>query len=88
MVLAHVHILGPALARIFVPYLVSTGIWAKFAMYDFFALVCIAYDTIRTRRLHPAFAWGGLFLLVSFPALFFMGRSSAGIHAAKWLLTR
>ncbi len=88
MLLATCSILGPALARIFVPYLVSTGIWAKFAMYDFFAIACIAYDTIRNRRLHPAFAWGGLFLVVSFPALFFIARSDAWIHAAKWLLTR
>jgi hypothetical protein len=88
MVLATCSILGPALARIFVPYLVHTDIWAKFAMYDFFAVACIAYDTIRTRRLHPAFVWGGLFLLGSFPVLFFIAESDAGIHAGTWLLTR
>ncbi len=30
---------------------------------DFLVLVIVAVDTIRNRRLHPAFLWGGAFLL-------------------------
>jgi hypothetical protein len=88
MLLATCSILGPALMRLFLPYIDARGIWSKFALYDICAFVCIAYDTIRNRRLHRAFAWGGLFLLVSFPALFLVVRSGVGIQFAKWLLTR
>jgi uncharacterized membrane protein YozB (DUF420 family) len=88
MLLATCSILGPALMRIFLPYIDASGIWSKFALYDVCAFIFIAFDTIRSRRLHPAFAWGWLFLLASFPALFFIGKSEAGAQLGKWLLTR
>jgi hypothetical protein len=28
-------------------------------------LVCVAIDTLRHRRLHPAFGWGGGLVLIS-----------------------
>ena len=88
MLLATCSILGPALMRIFLPYIDSMGLWSKFALYDVVAFVIIALDATRRRKLHPAFAWGGLFLLMSFPALAALARSEAGIRCMTWLLTR
>ena len=88
MLLATCSILGPALMRIFLPYIDSMGLWSKFVLYDVVAFVFIALDTVFRRKLHPAFAWGGLFLLVSFPAIAAFAMSAVGIRGMAWLLTR
>jgi hypothetical protein len=58
MTLASLSLLGPPLAR-----LVSDqqAVWLTYL----FVLLPIVIDTWRNRRLHPAFAWGGLTILLS-----------------------
>ena len=58
MVLACCSILLPAIGRI--PYVWDTiGFWGLVAATEIPPLACILYDTIKHRRLHPAFGWGG-----------------------------
>ena len=44
------------------------------------ALTCILYDTIKHRRLHPAFGWGGAAVLASFPAFMLIGGTDSWLR--------
>ena len=87
MVLACCSILLPAIGRI--PFVFDTaGLWGLVAMTEVPPLTCILYDTIKHRRLHPAFGWGGTLLLASFPAFMLVGSSDTWLKFLSWLLSR
>jgi hypothetical protein len=88
MLLASCSILGPAVSRIPLHFIETGDFWTIFALFDLCALVCVAYDTLKNRRLHRAFGWGVAFLSISFPLAYFIGRSNPWIHLAKWFLSR
>jgi hypothetical protein len=67
MLLAAVNILVPAIARIPLKFIETGGPLAFFGLADVCLLACVAFDTIKHRRLHPAFLWGGLFIILSQP---------------------
>jgi hypothetical protein len=50
-------------------------------------IVFILYDTVKHRRLHPGFAWGGLALLSSLPIFMVVGSTNAWLSFARWLLS-
>ncbi len=92
MVLACCSILLPAIGRI--PFLADTvlfhtvGFWGLVAITEVPPLTCILYDTIKHRRLHPAFGWGGAVLMASFPAFLLISASESWLKFASWLLSR
>jgi hypothetical protein len=87
MVLACCSILLPAIGRI--PFVFDTaGLWGLVAITEVPPLACILYDTIKHRRLHPAFGWGGTALLASFPAFMLVGSSDTWLKFLSWLLSR
>jgi hypothetical protein len=43
------------------------------------------YDRLTHGRIHPAFQWGGLFLVVSLPVRFAVGTTAAWGALAEWL---
>lgn len=87
MVLACCSLLLPAIGRI--PHLFdSVGFGGLVAVTEVPPLICILYDTIKHRRLHPAFGWGGAALLSSFPAFLFVGSSDSWNVFLSWLLSR
>ena len=67
MLLAAVNLLTPAIARIPLRFIETGGPLAFFGLTDLFILGCVAYDTIKQRRLHPVFLWGTLFVILSQP---------------------
>jgi uncharacterized membrane protein len=67
MLLAAINLLAPAIARIPLSFIQNGGPLAFFGLTDLCLLACIAFDTIKHRRLHPAFLWGGLFIMVFQP---------------------
>jgi len=72
MLLGSSSILLPALGRI--PGLFSIGgLWGLVAFAELVPLTFIFYDTVRCRRLHPAFACGGLGIVLSWPAFLLVG---------------
>jgi hypothetical protein len=86
MVLACIGILTAAAARIPPASLpagtaVIAGLSATVAM----VLACVAYDTIRNRRLHPAFGWGGALVIVSWPLRLALSDTPAWLNVATWL---
>jgi len=91
MVLACCSILLPAIGRI--PLLAgnvfdTVGFWGLVAITEVPPLACILYDTIKHRRLHPAFGWGGAVLLLSFPAFMLIGASDSWLKFLSWLLSQ
>ena len=64
MLLATISILDAATARW--PFAFATATtWAYYVLADLFILVAVAYDGLSRRRIHPAYIWGGLFVLVA-----------------------
>jgi len=49
--------------------------------------VCILYDTVKHRYLHPAFAWGGAAVLASFPAFLLIGSTNVWLSFSTWLVS-
>jgi hypothetical protein len=91
MVLACCSILLPAIGRIpllFGNVFDTVGFWGLVAITEVPPLACILYDTIKHRRLHPAFGWGGAVLLLSLPTFMLVGASDSWLKFLSWLLSR
>jgi hypothetical protein len=83
MLLATIGLLTPAIARL--PYLREGGPAAFFGLTDLFVVACIIYDRVRHDRVHRAFVWGGLFLVLSQPLRLLVGSTDAWLTLARWL---
>ena len=83
MLLAAISVLTPAIARITIDALQAGGIVAFMGLTDLFAIACIAWDAARNRRLHPAFLRGGLFLVLSHPAMLALAGSAFWMEIAR-----
>jgi uncharacterized membrane protein YozB (DUF420 family) len=84
MLLGSLNMLSPAIARI--PVLHSGGPAVFIGLTVLLILACVAVDTIRNRRLHPAFGWGAGLLILSFPLRMFLGNTEAWQRFAAWLV--
>jgi hypothetical protein len=65
MLLAYISILVAAVARL--PGAISLGPLGFFGLTFIFLLIAIVYDLGSRRRVHPAYVWGGSFLVLSVP---------------------
>jgi hypothetical protein len=65
MLLAAIALMDAVTGRL--PVLWRIGPWARYVVQDAFVVAAIAYDWIYFRRVHPAYVWGGLAILVSPP---------------------
>jgi len=84
MLLATITILTPAIARVprwfgpgGPPYTIGGTC--------LFVVACMAYDRAAHGRIHPAFLWGGLFLMLSLPLRFAVGNTDTWLSVARWL---
>lgn len=85
MLLGSSSILLPALGR--VPGLFTVrGLWGLVGFAEIVPLIFIFYDTVRLRRLHPAFAWGGLGIVLSWPTFLLVGSTQLWLRFAEWLV--
>jgi uncharacterized membrane protein YozB (DUF420 family) len=84
MLLATLSILAPAIARL--PLLRDGGLPVIFGLMLLAIAVCIAVDTLRQRRLHPAFGWGGALVLLSVPGRVMVAGTEAWTRFAGWLI--
>lgn len=85
MLLSCMGILGAAIARIPLEAITKAGPLAFFGLTDLLILICIAYDRIKTKRFHPAFVWGGLFIFLSHPLRLMLGGTGLWMRFATWL---
>jgi hypothetical protein len=87
MLLSCVGMLGAAIARIPVDAIHNGGLPMFFGLTDLFVLSCVGYDTVKHRRLHPAFGWGMLLIVASQPLRLVLSGTSAWHQFASWLVS-
>ncbi len=85
MLLATLNLLSAPINRIPLHFIRAGGAVSIFGVLDVFILACVLYDTIRHRRLHPAFGWGALFSIVWPILAIALGRSATGHEFAAWV---
>lgn len=84
MLLSCVGLLTAAIARIpWQPWL-EAGIPAYFSTTILLVLICVIYDTIKHRHLHPAFGWGAALIIVSWPLRLVLSGTPQWQQFATW----
>jgi len=86
MLLSTLGILGPGVARLPIAWILQHGLLAIFGIQDLVLVACVTYDTVVHRRLHRAFLWGGLWVIVSLPLRMAVASTSAWASFAHWLI--
>jgi hypothetical protein len=86
IVLASVAMLAPAFARFPTEAIGLSGPPVFFALTDLVILACIAYDTVKNRRLHPAFIGGLVFIVVVQFGRLALSQTAAWTQFATWLV--
>lgn len=84
MLLASMSLLTAAITRIPIEFLQGKLV-TDFSITILVALACVAWDTIRNRRLHPAFGWGALLIVVSWPLRLAVSGTRAWLDIATLL---
>ena len=87
MVLATVNLMAPAIARFPLSFIETGGPLIFFALTDLFLLTCIAFDTIKNRRLHPAFALGAVLIIALQPLRLMFAETDIWLRFATWLVS-
>ena len=87
MLLAALSMLGAAIARIPVNFILTGGPLVFFGLTDLCILAFVAYDTIKHRRLHPAFLWGALLVIASHPLRLMLAGTDIWMRFASWLVS-
>lgn len=95
MLLSCLTLIGPGLARIpferlpALTFLKTGGPFGLFALDILVLYACVAWDTWRHRRLHPAFVFGLLlFAAFDMPFIWLFLTSPTWTHVATWLTRR
>jgi hypothetical protein len=83
MLLATLALLTPAIARL--PGIAAAGPPAFWGLTDLFIVACFVYDRVTSGRIHPAFKWGGLFVLAMQPLRLIVGGTGPWLSFASWL---
>jgi uncharacterized membrane protein (DUF485 family) len=86
MLLSAINFMPAGIARIPLGFIEAGGPLAFFGLADLCMLACIAYDTAKHRRLHPAFAWGALLIVASHPLRILAAGTDTWMRFAAWLV--
>ncbi len=86
MLLATVAMLAPAFARLPFEFVAAGGPPVFFALTDLVILGCIAFDTARNRRLHPAFAVGFAFVVAVQFGRLAISQTPQWMTFAQWIV--
>jgi hypothetical protein len=86
ILLASLSMLTPAIARIPLEFVRNGGLPLFFGLTDLFILLCVGFDTIKNRRLHPAFGFGFLFIFASQAFRFWLAGTPQWMRFATWLV--
>jgi hypothetical protein len=86
MLLSTLSLLTAAIARIPLPMIAAGGLPMFFGLTDLCIFTCIACDTTKNRRLHPAFGWGALGIVASQVLRFLVAGTHAWSQFATWLI--
>jgi hypothetical protein len=83
MLLGTIEILGAAVARLPLPWPPIPPVF--FALTDMFVLAGVIYDVATRGRVHRAYVWGGLLILVSQPLQLIISGTDAWLAFVRWL---
>jgi hypothetical protein len=83
LLLATISLLTAAIARL--PHVGPAGPLAFFGLTDLFIVVCLVYDLAVRGRIHPAFIWGGLLIVLSQPLRLLLAGTDVWLAFATWL---
>ena len=86
MLLAGINLLTPAIARIPLDFIINGGPLVFFGLTDLCLLACVAFDTIKHRRLHPVFLWGTIFVIGMQPLRLLLGGTDVWMRFAAALV--
>jgi hypothetical protein len=86
MLLATLGLLTPGIARIPLAFIQQGGPPVFFGLALLIVLVCVAIDTARSRRLHPAFGWGAALIFSMVPLRVLIAGTPAWTKFASWLV--
>jgi len=64
----------------------AQGIWGAFAIMDAILLIAILYDSRVTKRLHPAWLWSALVIVLTEAAITWAFSSPVWLVWARWLI--
>jgi hypothetical protein len=87
MLLASLGMLTPAIARIPLGLIQAGGPPVFFGLALGIVGACIAVDTLRNGRLHPAFGWGGALIFAMVPLRLLIAQTPAWSRVAAWLVS-
>jgi len=82
---AMVALLTPAMARLPFEFVSAGGPPAFFALTDLVILGCIAFDTLKNRRVHPAFIAGFVVVVAGQLGRLLVARTPEWMTFARWL---
>jgi len=85
MLMSCIGLLPPAVGRL--PFMGSAGEspWIFFGIPDLFLVALAVYDTVKHRRLHPAFAWAVPLVIASHPLRLLLSGTEVWMKFAAWL---
>lgn len=86
MLLGTVSMLTPAVARLPLDALKGAGLPAFFGVTVAVVVLIVVIDTVRHRRLHPAFGWGAALVIVAVPARIVLAQTDAWVSIADRLI--
>jgi hypothetical protein len=86
MALSCLSIVLPGLDRLPLQFIVNSDRWVLFGLNDLAVAVCVAYDALKNRRVHPAWLSGSaMFLGVQILTLT-LRNTQAWLRLAEWIL--
>lgn len=86
MLLSALNMLPAAVARIPLDFIQSNGALAFYGLPDLCVVAVFGYDTIKQRRLHPAYFWGALLLIASHPLRIMLSNTDIWVRFAEPLV--
>lgn len=86
MVLAAISILPPAVARFHLEKYGLGGAYTNTLIAYSLVVVAAAFDLVRTRRVHPAYIWGGLAMIAWMFARLAIGKAEWWQPIGRWLV--
>lgn len=86
MLVAAVNLLTPAIARIPLNFIINGGAPVFFGLTDLILVACVAIDTVKNRKFHPALLWGTLLVILSQPLRILLAGTETWIQFATWLV--
>lgn len=87
MLLSALNLLPAAVARIPLDFIQSNGALAYYGIPDLCIVALVAYDTIRQRRLHPAYFWGASLLILSHPLRIILSNTDLWVRIVEPLVS-